>query len=134
MKKIVVAAVCLLSCIFLLGCTESSSSCKADREGASCSLKSDGVATLQVDLPKEAWLQSAEITSCEITGKLWSCPLRGSSCEIISEKNPFKVKCPISGSGNYNVIFRIENCMVEKAPEIDQPTWSSCSIYIYQQI
>ena len=128
MNKVFIVAVCLLPCIFLLGCSGSSSSCKADREGASCSIGSDGVATLQVDLPKEAKLQSAEITRCEVTGRLWSCPLRGSGCEIISEKNPFKVKCPISGSGNYSVIFRIENCRVEKSSGI------SCSIYIYQQI
>ncbi|MCQ4152898.1 MAG: hypothetical protein NOM71_01395 [Archaeoglobi archaeon] len=134
MKKMLIAALCLLSGVFLLGCSETGSFCRADREGASCSLTSDGLATLQVDLPKEAWLQSAEITGCEVTGKLWSCPLRGSGCEIMSEKNPFKAKCPISGSGNYSVIFRIENCMVEKVPEVDQPIWSSCSIRIYQHI
>lgn len=124
--------------IFLSFCAEESSSCRADKENAKCSIAKDGTATLSnLNLPNNARLVDAKISPCEITGRLWSCEEIGwkvKSCEIVSETQPFKAKCPIA-SGAWSVKFKIlkpQGCPDPVDPKIK---WDCEEIVrIYQQV
>ncbi|MEM0265671.1 MAG: hypothetical protein QXM23_00090 [Archaeoglobaceae archaeon] len=139
MKKKIIALLLLLALASVLSfCAEESSSCRADKENAKCSIAKDGIATLSnLNLPSNAKLVDAKISPCEITGKLWSCEEIGwkvKNCEILSENQPFKAKCPIE-SGAWSVKFRIlkpQGCPDPVNPSIK---WD-CeeTVRIYQQV
>jgi hypothetical protein len=70
-----------------------------------------------------AYLGGAYLSTCEITGSLWSCSGRA-DCEIISSQNPFKVKCPAS-SGAYAVVFKLVKT-IEQGQELTEPFVGNC--------
>ncbi|MEM4566088.1 MAG: hypothetical protein QXD49_05760 [Archaeoglobaceae archaeon] len=63
MKKKIVALLLLLALASVLSfCAEESSSCRADKENAKCSIAKDGIATLSnLNLPSNAKLVDAKI-------------------------------------------------------------------------
>jgi len=99
----------LVITIAISGCISSGETgkCQTNRDEYKCSASiSNGEITLSLSPSiSGARLGGAYLSSCEITGSLWSC--RGSTeCEIISNQQPFKVKCPVS-SGAYSVSFKL---------------------------
>lgn len=123
--------------VFLSFCAEEST-CKADVENAKCSIAKDGTATLSnLNLPSNAMLIEAKISPCEVTGRLWSCQEIGwkvKNCEILSEKQPFKVKCPIE-SGAWSVRFKILKPQACPDPVNPSIKWDCEEIVrIYQNI
>jgi len=99
----------LILIVAISGCVsrEAMGECKTNRDDYSCSGSiSNGEITLSLSPTiSGAKLSGAYLSTCEITGSLWSCS-GSTECEIISAQQPFKVKCPVS-SGAYSVSFKL---------------------------
>ncbi|MCS7144893.1 MAG: hypothetical protein NZ879_07735 [Archaeoglobaceae archaeon] len=137
MKEFLSFLTLLLLAVLMSFCAEESP-CKADVENAKCSIAKDGIATLSnLNLPSNAKLINARISPCEVTGKLWSCEEIGwkvKSCEIISETQPFKAKCPIE-SGAWSVRFTILKPKGCPDPVNPQVKWDCEQVVrIYQNV
>jgi len=100
--------------------------CETNREDVKCSGSySNGEITLSLSPTiAGAYLGGAYLSTCEITGSLWSCSGRA-ECEVISSQNPFKVKCPVS-SGAYAAVFKLKR-IIEQGQELTEPYIANCA-------
>jgi len=125
MKKWLIIPLILI--IAISGCVSGGSTgmCKTNHDDYSCSGSiSNGEITLSLSPTiSGASLGKAYLSSCEITGSLWSCSGR-IECEVISAQQPFKVRCPVS-SGAYAVTFKFMKT-VEPERVSSEPFVRSC--------
>ncbi|MGB9675239.1 MAG: hypothetical protein ACP5JY_02675 [Candidatus Nanoarchaeia archaeon] len=102
--------------------------CQTNNENVSCrgSFTKTGDVTISVSkLPvPDARLGEAYLSQCEIGERLWFC--KGSTaCEVVNEKEPFKVHCPIS-EGPQAVSFKFKTT-IKPGKELETPGIANCA-------
>jgi len=118
----------LILIVAITGCVSSKAvgECRTNRDEYSCSgsISNDEITLTLSPMISGATLSGAHLSTCEITGSLWSC--KGSTeCEIISALHPFKVRCPVS-SGAYSVSFKLTK-IIEQGQQSNEPLVGNCA-------
>ena len=117
-------ALMLVAVVTMSGCVnvgeKESGYCKTNRDDFKCTASySNGEIKLSLSPAiSGAFLGKAYLSTCEITGSLWSCRGRV-DCEIISSQQPFRVKCPVT-SGAYATTFKLMKTVDENKMSTEQ--------------